>query len=413
MAEELYTHELDNGLTLVAQRMEQVSSAAMTIALPVGAFRDPPGQAGAASVAAHWLPRGAGDRDSRQLHDALDALGCQHHQEARTEHLALSASQLGRNLPQVLGIHADIIRRPQLVEDAFDACRDLVSQALDALEDEPMQMCNVRIREKFYPAPLGANPLGTKDSLAAMKSESVRGHLQACFTPHGTILAAAGKFEWPQLVELVEEHFGDWQAPELPPVNLEAPDRGIAHIVKPTAQVQITLAYAAANADDDRYYAARVAGMVLSGGMGARLFTEVREKRALVYAVMARYHCLKGHAGVFVYAGTTPEKAQETLDVTVGELRRLGEGVTAEELARAKTQLKSALIMQGESTAVRAEALAGDYYHLGRLRSLEEIASAVDAVTAADVLEYVRAFPAEDFTVLTIGPEKLNTEGLT
>ncbi len=412
MAEEFHTHEFDNGLMLVAQRMEVVSSAAMSIALPMGSARDPGDGAGSASVVANWLLRGAGSRDSRQLNDALDALGCQHHEDARSQHLILSAIQLGRNLPEILAIYSDVIRRPSLADDAFDSCRNLVSQALDALEDEPLRMCNVLIREKFYPAPLGINPLGTKKSLSAVGPEGVRRSAGQCITPRGTIVAVAGKFDWQHLLDTVGGHFSDWRGETPPEVSVSPASRGLTHLAKPTAQAQITLAYPAATSDDEQYYAGRVAEMVLSGGMGARLFTEVREKRALVYAVIARYHCLKGHAGMFVYAGTTPERAQETLDVTVGELRRLGDGVEEDELARARTQLKSALILQGESTPARAEALAMDFYHLGRLRSLAEISAAIDAIRVADVLEYIRAYPAEALTLLTIGPEELDTADL-
>jgi len=146
--------------------------------------------------------------------------------------------------------------------------------------------------------------------------------------------------------------------------------------------------------------------------MSSRLFTEVREKRGLVYHVSARYHSMKEHAGVFTYAGTVPDKAQETFDTTVGELRRLGEGVQEEEMLRARTQLKSALIMQGESTAARANALAADWYHLKRLRSLEELSDAIDGVTAPEVLAYLRDFPAEHFTVLVIGPQPVDTSSI-
>ena len=327
--------------------------------------------------------------------------------------MTLSSSQLGGNLPELLPICADMARRPTLSNETFDSCRDLVSQSLSAIEDEPMRMCNVLIREKFYPDPLGRNPLGTKESLASLTPQDVREHLRKSFTPQGALFAAAGKFVWEELVDAVDRHFGDWQGEPPAEVSTKTAASGVTHINKPTAQAQIALAFPAACLTDDRYYAGRVAEMVLSGGMGARLFTEVREKRALVYAVMARYHCLKQHAGIFVYAGTTPEKAQETLDVTVGELRRLREGVEEEEVARARTQLKSALVMQGESTAARSEALVSDYDHLGRLRSLAEISDAVDAVTAGNVLAYVHAFPADDLTALMIGPAELDTTTLT
>ena len=152
-----------------------------------------------------------------------------------------------------------------------------------------------------------------------------------------------------------------------------------------------------------------MAECILSGGMSSRLFTEVREKRGLVYHVSTHYGSLKGLAGMFTYAGTRPEVAQETFDVTVRELRRLSEGIEPDELARARTQLKSSLIMQGQSTIARADALAGDWYHLGRLRSLAEMSEAIDNVTAEHVLAYLRGYPAGDFTTLVIGPEPINT----
>jgi predicted Zn-dependent peptidase len=412
VAEEFFTHEFGNGLTLVAQRMAAVASTAVAVAVPAGSSRDPVGGEGVASLACDWLLRGAGGRNTRQINDELDGLGCQHAEDAQSAHLTLSMAQLGRNLPAVLKVYADLLRRPHLSEDTFEPCRQLGLQGLDGLEDEPMRKCQVMIRERFFPRPLGRNPLGTKEALTAMAPAAAAEHVRGRLTPAGTIMGVAGAFEWKDLLDAVGALLGDWAGPTLDKVPTLPPENGITQVRKETSQAQITLAYRAVTIDKPTYYHARVAEMVLSGGMSGRLFTEVREKRGLVYSVGARYNCLKGHAGMFVYAGTSPQKAQETLEVAVGELRKLGDGITAAELARARTQLKSNLIMQGESTSARAQALAGDWYHLRRLRSLKEISDAIDATTVQDVQAYARAFPAKDFTVLTIGPADLNTAGL-
>ena len=412
MKESFFVHSLSNGLTLVAQRMEQVASASLTLALPAGSAYDPPDALGAGSVAAEWLFRGAAGRSSRQLNDELDALGVQHGEETHSAHLLLSASLLGRSLGQALALYADIVRRPTLADDSFGPCRDLVSQALDGLEDEPMRKCNLLVRERFYPPPLGRNPLGDKASLAAMTPEHLRGHLGRHLSPRGSILAVAGAVDFDKLRDAVEQTLGDWRGQEALPVAVGTAPGGPTHLDKPTAQQQITLAYPAAVIGDATwYYPARMAQMVLSGGMSSRLFTEVREKRGLVYSVSARYHSLKQHAGMFVYAGTQPHRAQETFEVTLRELRKLADGIDEAEMARARTQLKSALVMQGESTGARADALCGDWHHLGRLRGLRELSDAVDAVTSRQVLDYVRAFPPAKLTVLTIGPQALNTSG--
>jgi len=408
VAEEFYTETLDNGLALLAQPMPNVASAATVLLLPAGAAWDSPGEAGSGHVALEWSLRGAGGRSTRELNDALDALGCHHNETVRSAHTALSAVQLGRNLDAVLPLLADIVRRPNLDDETFEPARALVLQDLAALEDEPARKCNLLLREQFYPWPLGRNPYGSAETLRASTPDSVRQRVQRHWRPDGAILAAAGKVTWDDFRGRAAELFGDWSAPDRPALASEPARGGRRHLPKDSAQTHIGLAQASVPLSDERYYPARVAEMVLSGGMSSRLFTEVREKRGLAYHVSCRYHSLKEHAGLFTYAGTRPELAQQTHDVTVAELRRVAEGIEPEELTRAAVQLKSALVMQGESTSRRAAALAGDWHHLKRLRSLEEISAAVDAVTADDVLDYLRACPAENLTTLVIGPDPLD-----
>lgn len=103
--------------------------------------------------------------------------------------------------------------------------------------------------------------------------------------------------------------------------------------------------------------------------MSSRLFTEVREKRGLVYAVSAFPAGVKGQGLLMAYAGTTKERAGKTLEVMLTELERLALGVTEEELSRAKVGLKTALVMADESIRSRASSMARDLYMLGRVRS--------------------------------------------
>jgi predicted Zn-dependent peptidase len=407
--DEFFIDDLPNGVTLLGQKMPNVSSAAMTLLVPAGASHDAPGAEGAASVAAEWCLRGAGDRDTHQLNDALDALGCRHGEYVQSEHILFSSAQLGRNLADVLGIYADIVRRPRLEKPTFEPCRNLVCQDLVSLEDQPAQKCNVLLREKFYPYPLGRCAYGRQESLGSMTDEDVRRHVRTLLGPRGAIMAIAGNIDWESFRRLAKALFLDWQAAGGEPVAIRKPEGGAAHVAKDSAQVHIAMAHRSVPFGHHRYYAARIAESVLSGGMSSRLFTEVREKRGLVYHVSSHYNSLKGLAGMFTYAGTRPEVAQETFNVVVRELRRLSEGIEPDELTRSRTQLKSSLIMQGQSTTARAGALAADWYHLHRLRSLAEMSEAIDRVTGQDVLAYLREFPAEDFTTLVIGPEAIDT----
>jgi len=180
------------------------------------------------------------------------------------------------------------------------------------------------------------------------------------------------------------------------------------HIKNSGSQVHIGLMTKTVRPMEQGYYDARVAVSVLSGGMSARLFTEVREKRGLCYAVGARYHGLKEAAGIMCYAGTTPDKAQQTHDVIIDEFRNLSNGISEDEIDRAKAGLKSSLIMQSESSSSRAGSVASDFYMLGKVRSLDEIKDAIERTSVDSVINFLRDNPFGEFTVFTIGPSEIN-----
>ncbi|HRN19490.1 MAG TPA: insulinase family protein, partial [Trueperaceae bacterium] len=155
----------------------------------------------------------------------------------------------------------------------------------------------------------------------------------------------------------------------------------------------------------DDAYTYQVALEVLSGSMGARLFTEVREKRGLVYSVSAFYRSLRGFGYTLGYAGTTVERAAETLEVFLAELGRMAEGVSAAELERARTGLLSSVVMSGEATGSTAGRLANDIALFGRPRTLAEISGRIEGVTLQAVNDYLAANPIPEPTVVTLGPK--------
>ena len=141
--------------------------------------------------------------------------------------------------------------------------------------------------------------------------------------------------------------------------------------------------------------------------MSSRLFTEIRENRGLSYSVFASMHSLRDRGSVLAYAGTSTDRAQETLDVLIAELIKLASGIEDAELDRLKTQLRCSLIMQQESSRSRAAAIAGDWYHLGRVRTREEINQIIDQLTSQSINSYLADNPPKDFCVVTLGQNKL------
>jgi predicted Zn-dependent peptidase len=147
---------------------------------------------------------------------------------------------------------------------------------------------------------------------------------------------------------------------------------------------------------------------MLGASMFGRLFMEVREKRGLCYSVYARHSANNSYGTLTAYVGTTPERAQESLDVLLAELARLKGTVTDDELNRAVTNLKAALVMGEESPGSRASSNATDWWLLGRVRTLQELSSHIDAVTSSSVDEFLERYPFAPCSILTLGPRKLD-----
>jgi predicted Zn-dependent peptidase len=405
--QDIHTHTLANGLTLLAERMPHVRSAAFHMLVPAGAAHDPPGKYGLAGLVCDLMTRGAGRRNSRELSDALDNLGVDRGESTGTLNVQLSGATLARNLLPALAIYADILRRPHLPGGELDAAKSLSLQDLQSIEDEPQRKVMIELRKRYYPDPLGRDQRGTAEGVEAVTIDDVRAHQRALFHPRDVILAVAGDVDWPALKGEVERLFGDWEPRARPPLTIARPAPASGHLAKDLDQTQVALAFPSVPIGDPDFYHARGAVGVLSQDMSSRLFTNVREKHGLCYAVYASYETFRDRAAIVGYAGARPELAQETLDRTLEEFRNLANGIEPDELDRVKVGLKSALIMRQESTSARASAIASDWYFLNRVRPLEEIQAAIDGLTVRGVLDYVRRYPAKDVTVVTLGPAPL------
>ena len=410
MTEKFDEYVLKNGMVLLGEKMEAVASVAFDFMLPAGAALLPDGCCGAGGVIAEWIFRGAGDRNSRQLGDALDGLGLARSRSVGSSHITVGAALEAGNLAQTLDLYADIILKPSLEDDQFELARQLAIDGVLSLDDEPRHKVMLKLREKFYPSPLGRSSVGDIAELKALTTEKTKQIIKDNFNLSQTIFAVAGKYDFDAVCQQIERLFKTERQENAGQVKIGSKAGKYTHLDNDGAQVHIGLMTGTVKATDEDYYNARVAVSVLSGGMSARLFTKVREERGLCYAIGARYHSLKEAAGIMCYAGTTPDKAQETLDVIIQQFNELGDGISEEEIQRAKVGLQSSLILSSESSSSRAGSIAGDYYMLGRVRSLDEIKEKIEETSVDSVLGFLRSNKFTDFTVVTIGPKQVTVK---
>jgi predicted Zn-dependent peptidase len=401
------THRLANGLVLLGEVAPSFDSVAFSFLVPSGCVYERDEEEGLASLTCEMVLRGAGDRDNRALVTDLENLGVERSENVGVSQVYFGGSTLADSLPPALEIYADLLRRPRLPKAELESGKAVCLQEIRGVEDDPDQKLMSALRRRHYPSPWGRPSHGREESLTPLTIKDVERYYTSHYGPQETILAVAGSFDWDRLVEQVERLFGDWKSPAANGqihTGAQPTDRYLPY---ESGQSHIGIAFPSVSYRDPDYFQAWSAVGVLSGGGSSRLFTEVREKRGLCYTVYASLQTQLDRAAVFCYAGTTAERAQETLDVTMAELLKLADGVTPEELSRLKARIKSSLIMQQESTAARSSAMARDWFHLGRVRPVSEVSAIIDAVTAETINDFLRKNPPRDFTIMTMGSAPL------
>jgi len=405
----IFSHRYENGLALVAEPMDWLESAAFSFLVPGGCSRDPADMIGVANFTCEMVQRGCGSRDSRQYVEDLENLGASHGASVNSVNANFGGAVPAENLYDVLSIHSDMLRRPHLPEDQLEDARQVCFQEIRGVEDDLAQRLMLELRRRQYPDPVGRSAYGTYDSVGKIKSQHISQYFEDVYRPDETILAIAGKIDWPKLKDYVGSLLCDWQTNPLQPLESSVAVRGRHHIHHDSNQTHIGVAFTSVPYGHPDYFQARGAVGVLSGGMSSRLFMEVRENRGLCYTVYASDHSLRDQACIVCYAGTTTERAQETLDVLVAELKRLADGITEDELNRLKVQVRSALIMEQESSRSRASSIAADWYFLERVRTLDELNKIVNDLTVDSINTYLANNPPGDFCIVTLGEKELET----
>ena len=410
------TRTLDCRTPLIVEHIPGVRSAAMTWLIPAGTAHEPKGLQGLAAMHAELLGRGAGNFDSRAQADAYDRLGISRDYAPETFHIAFTATFMGDRISDALPLLVENVRDARMSEDSFAPARDLCLQTVQSLRDDPHERVLINARAAHAPEPINRSVYGTEEGLRALTPEIVAETWRDRAVPEGSIIALAGDVDADDAADLLNRLLADWTgaAPEID----VAPDppRGYTHETHETNQVHIALVHDAPPEPDEHAFDERALTAVLSGGMSSRLFTEIREKRSLCYAVSARYGAEARYGRTLAYVGTTPDRAQESLDTLLGELRRINTtdgAVTKEEFDRAIIGMKSRLVMSGESTSARAAAIARDWRKLGRARSLDELTDHIDALSLDRLNEYLTSRRLGTMTACSIGPAPLEPPKLS
>ncbi|AIZ43953.1 peptidase M16 [Deinococcus radiopugnans] len=411
-ASELWT--LPGGLRVAFERRAGPGFA-FDLRLPVGSAHDPHGLEGSSGVLEEWLFKGAAGRDARALQDAFDDLGVRRGGGVGPEATRFGVSGLRDDLRASLALVADVLLRPDLPETELPVLTDLARQDLDGLQDSPPDLLALEARRVTFPRP-AASPLagfahppsGTPEGLEALTADTLRAHLES-YGQAGAVLGLVADLEPEAARALVAGALDGLRPGEQPHAPADFQPRQRIHVPDEDAeQTHLSLTAPGIAPRDPRWLAWQVALTALSGGSASRLFHAVREERGLAYAVSASPVLLGGQGFLTAYAGSTPARAPETLEVMLAELARLPQGLSADEFRRARSGLKASVVFGAESMRARAGALTRDVAVFGRVRPLAELREGLDALTLEGVNDFLAGYnPVSDITVVTLGPSNV------
>ena len=398
---------LDSGVRIVTEHMDSVRSVALGFWIGTGSSAEDEPRAGLSHLIEHMLFRGTERYESLQIDQIFDTMGAELNAGTGKETTSVYARVLDVHLPQALDVIEDMVWRPRFAEEDLANEREIVLEEIAMYEDDPQdKVFDVLGEAVFGDHPLGRAIIGRGDVVAGTPAEGLRSFHAERYVPENVVVAAAGSVDHDQLVELVAamgaERTGSVPPPPPAPPSITPPR--VHFLRKDTEQVHVCLGGPGIARDDERRYALRVLDTILGGASSSRLFQEVREKRGLAYSVYS-FQSLFAHTGqVGLYLGTRPDNVGAALAVVGEELTRaLEDPATADELERAKENLKGRVVLGLESTAARMNRLGSSLLAGLPLLSVDEVVERIDAVTREDVLELMRELYA---------PERLSAAGI-
>jgi predicted Zn-dependent peptidase len=381
---------LGSGVRVVTEAMPSVRSIALGFWVRTGSRDEGADQAGISHFLEHLLFKGTERFSSRQIDEEFDAMGAEVNAGTSKETTSVYSRFLDGHIERAFDVLQDMVLRPAYPE--VDSERQVVIEEIAMYEDEPSdKVHDVLAHAIFGEHPLGRPIIGRADVISSVPVPQIAAWHDGRYVPENIVVAAAGNLEHERIVELVGSAFGDAVSPATP-FSTPTPTSPVLRFhTKETEQYHLCLGAPGIPRADERRFALRVLDTILGGATSSRLFQEVREARGLAYSVYSYASHYLDTGQVALYVGTRPDNVGEAMDVIGSELRRLqDEGVTEEELERARENVKGRTVLSMESTLTRMNRLGSSVLMGVPLLTVDEVLAAFDAVTLDEVMTLAR-----------------------
>jgi predicted Zn-dependent peptidase len=409
MVEELrniHREVLPNGLTVITEEMQHIRSVSIGIWVKTGSRDEDSEFNGISHFIEHMVFKGTEHRSAEDIARQVDSIGGNLDAFTAKECICFNVKLLDEHLPIAMDVLSDLVLHP--VFDVKDITRErgVILEEIKMDEDSPDYLVHEIFTQSFWKDhPLGKPILGTRETVKKFERDPVLRFYGHHFAPGNLIIAAAGNLNHQKFVDLVVKHFAQMPAMKnglhsskpaiVPRINMRNK--------KSLEQVQICVGVPSHPIAHERRHASYILNTLLGGGMSSRLFQNIRERQGLAYAIYSDLNPYRDTGCLSVYAGTSRESATKVVQSIVGEFRNMKtQDVSAEELRRAKDQLKGSLMLSLESSTARMSNLARQEMYFDRFYSMDELLEKIEAVTAEDIRAFANEFFRTESIAVTV-----------
>jgi len=399
---------LANGIRVVTERVPHVRSASIGLWVGTGSSHEAAAQRGISHCIEHMLFKGTRTRSDRKIAEEMDSIGGHMNAFTDKETTCYHARVVDEHARFSLELIADMFRNSTFDPAELRKEQQVILEEIRMYDDAPDELSHdLFIRSVWAGSPLGEPTIGYAETVSTITRDSIRDFLEAAYTPSNVVVAAAGNVWHDEFTGWVQQQLGDMPA-RAPGSDPAPPDFRATTVIKhkDCEQVYLLLGAEGVSARDERRYAYSVLDTIVGGGMASRLFHEIRSKRGVAYNVYSAHHSYRAGGLLTIAAGTGPKTAVEVVAVIREEVAKLvADGVSDEEVVRAKEHLKGGLLLSLESTSTRMLRLGHTELNIGRNISAAEAIASIEAVTKRQVDELARAeFRRGRLALTVLGP---------
>ena len=408
----VFKERLDNGLTLLVRENPSAPVVAVSLLVRMGSRWETPQNAGISNFVQAVIVKGTRKRDGGEIAETIAGLGGKLSANGDTDYSEIRGTALARFWRELLGLTAELALEPALLRDQAEGERAFLVARIQKREDNP----TTRAFDSFYAKLYGAHQyglatLGTRQSLARIDHPAIVAWYRRFYRPERMVLAFSGQAPAAEVVAEARRLFAALPAgagPATDPaLRPPTPAGGRTVIEQQAQQTQILMGSLAPRVADRDYAAVKLLSTVLGGGLAGRLFVELRDKQGLAYTVSAFFDPYRDPGSFLVYMGTAPENGARAERALAREIERVRTArVSGEELRRAKAYLLGTFAMDRRTNARQAWYLAFFEIEGVRYDFPARYRTAVEAVTADDLLRVARTYLKPITTVILRPPDK-------